>query len=130
MGEDGALGERNGLRPGGIEHKLGINASPTCVMLFEGAHAELVGEPNQGLAHMFTMMNAARLNVGGQGVGIAERAYQQALAYARIERRQGRSAWTGEASAPIFDQPDIRRTLMDDEGQDRGRPRDLPADTR
>ncbi|HEY2662420.1 MAG TPA: acyl-CoA dehydrogenase [Caulobacteraceae bacterium] len=111
VGDDGALGEMNALRPGGIEHKLGINASPTCIMLFEGATAELVGEPNKGLAHMFTMMNAARLNVGAQGVGIAERAYQQALAYA-LERRQGRSAWTGEAPAPIFDHPDVRRTLV------------------
>ncbi len=110
VGDDGALGEPNALRPGGIEHKLGINASPTCIMLFEGAKAELIGEPNQGLAHMFTMMNAARLNVGMEGVGIAERAYQQALAFAQ-ERRQGRSAWTGENSAPIFDQPDVRRML-------------------
>jgi alkylation response protein AidB-like acyl-CoA dehydrogenase len=110
VGDDGALGDPNDLRPGGIEHKLGIHASPTCIMLFEGAHAELVGEPNQGLAHMFTMMNAARLNVGMQGVGIAERAYQQALEFAQ-ERRQGRSAWTGEASAPIFDHPDVRRML-------------------
>jgi alkylation response protein AidB-like acyl-CoA dehydrogenase len=110
VGEDGALGEANALRPGSIEHKLGIHASPTCVMLFEGARAELVGEPNHGLAQMFTMMNAARLNVGMQGVGIAERAYQQALAFA-LERRQGRSAWTGEAGAPIFDHPDVRRML-------------------
>jgi hypothetical protein len=110
VGDDGALGDSNDLRPGGIEHKLGIHASPTCIMLFEGAYAELVGEPNQGLAHMFTMMNAARLNVGMEGVGIAERAYQQALEYAQ-DRRQGRSAWTGEASAPIFDHPDVRRML-------------------
>jgi len=112
IGEDGTLGDPNDLRPGGIEHKLGIHASPTCVMLFEGARAELIGQPNQGLAHMFTMMNSARLNVGMQGVGIAERAYQQALAFA-LERRQGRSVWTGEASAPIFDHPDVRRTLAD-----------------
>ncbi|MDP8916738.1 MAG: acyl-CoA dehydrogenase, partial [Pseudomonadota bacterium] len=110
VGEDGALGGLNALRPGGIEHKLGIHASPTCVMLFEGARAELVGEPNQGLAHMFTMMNAARLGVGVEGVGIAERAYQQARDYA-LERRQGRSAWSGEAGAPIFDHPDVRRML-------------------
>jgi len=112
VGEDGTLGDPNDLRPGGIEHKLGIHASPTCVMLFEGARAELIGQPNQGLAHMFTMMNSARLNVGMQGVGIAERAYQQALAFA-LERRQGRSVWTGEGSAPIFDHPDVRRTLAD-----------------
>jgi alkylation response protein AidB-like acyl-CoA dehydrogenase len=108
--EDGGLAGPNDLRPGSIEHKLGIHASPTCVMLFEGAHAELVGQPNNGLAHMFTMMNAARLSVGVQGVGIAERAYQQALGFAQ-ERRQGRSAWTGEANAPIFDHPDVRRML-------------------
>ncbi len=93
VGEDGALAEANALRPGGIEHKLGIHASPTCTMLFEGARAELVGRENEGLAHMFTMMNAARLNVGMEGVGIAERAYQAALLYAR-ERRQGRSPWS------------------------------------
>jgi len=111
VNEDGTLGEANALRPGGIEHKLGIHASPTCVMLFEGARAELVGQAGKGLAQMFTMMNAARLAVGCEGVGIAERAYQQALSYA-LERRQGRSAWTGEASAPIFDHPDVRRMLV------------------
>jgi alkylation response protein AidB-like acyl-CoA dehydrogenase len=111
VGADGTLGEPNDLRPAGIEHKLGIHASPTCVMAFEGARAELVGVEGQGLAHMFTMMNAARLQVGTQGVAIAERAYQQALAFAH-ERRQGRSAWTGENPAPIFDLPDVRRTLM------------------
>jgi len=111
VGEDGTLGAANTAGPIGIEHKLGIHGSPTCTMQFSGALAELVGEPHQGLAHMFTMMNAARLQVGNQGVAIAERAYQQALAYA-VERRQGRSAWTGEISAPIFDHPDIRRMLM------------------
>jgi alkylation response protein AidB-like acyl-CoA dehydrogenase len=108
---DGKAGEHNALRAASLEHKLGIHASPTCVMLFEGAEAHLIGQPNQGLAHMFTMMNAARLNVGMQGVGIAERAYQQAYAYA-LDRRQSRSVWTGEAPAPIFDHPDIRRRLM------------------
>lgn len=107
---DGTLGDRNAFRPVGIEHKLGIHASPTCVMQYEGATAELVGGPNEGLAHMFTMMNAARVGVGMEGVGIAERAYQHALAYA-LDRRQGRSVWTGEAGAPIFDHPDVRRTL-------------------
>ena len=109
--EDGMLGAANDLRPGGIEHKLGIHGSPTCTMLFEGARAELVGQVGNGLAHMFTMMNSARLNVGMQGVGIAERAYQAALAYA-VDRKQGRSAWTGEHPAPIFDHPDVRRSLM------------------
>lgn len=108
--DDGSLGDRNAFRPVGVEHKLGIHASPTCVMSYEGATAELVGQPNQGLAHMFVMMNAARLAVGVEGVGIAERAYQHALAYA-LERRQGRSVWTGEANAPIFDHPDVRRML-------------------
>lgn len=107
---DGSLGARNAFKPVGIEHKLGIHASPTCVMSYEGATAELVGQPNQGLSHMFVMMNAARLAVGVEGVGIAERAYQHALAYA-ADRRQGRSIWTGEANAPILDHPDVRRTL-------------------
>jgi len=107
---DGTLGDRNGFRPVGIEHKLGIHASPTCVIQYEGATAELVGRPNEGLAHMFTMMNAARVGVGVEGVGIAEMAYQHALVYA-LDRRQGRSIWTGEANAPIFDHPDVRRTL-------------------
>ena len=109
--QDGALGGRNDLRPASIEHKLGIHASPTCVMIYEGARAELVGPPHGGLAAMFVMMNAARLEVGVQGVAIAERAYQQALAYA-LDRRQGRSAWTGESNARIFDHPDVRRALM------------------
>ena len=108
--DDGSLGSRNDFRPVGIEHKLGIHASPTCVMSYEGATATLVGQPNQGLAHMFVMMNAARVAVGVQGVGVAERAYQHALAYA-LERKQGRSVWTGEANAPIFDLPDVRRML-------------------
>jgi alkylation response protein AidB-like acyl-CoA dehydrogenase len=110
VSDDGALGGRNAFRPVGLEHKLGIHASPTCVMAYEGATAELVGELNQGLVHMFTMMNAARLAVGVQGVAIAGRAWAQAFDYAR-ERRQGRSIWTGETSAPIFDHPDVRRML-------------------
>ena len=108
--DDGRLGVANQLRPASLEHKLGIHASPTCVMLYEGAKAELVGELNQGLAHMFVMMNAARVMVGVQGVGVAEAAYQHALAYAR-ERRQGRSPWSQDSSALIFDHPDVRRML-------------------
>ena len=108
--DDGSLGGRNAIRPGSIEHKLGIHASPTCVMLLEGAKAELVGEIGAGLAQMFTMMNAARLQVGAQGVAIAERAYQQALEFAK-ERKQGRSVWTGQNSAAIYDHPDVRKTL-------------------
>ena len=108
---DGSLGERNAVVTGGIEHKLGINASPTCTLLFEGAKAELIGRLNEGVAHMFTMMNAARLQVGVEGVGIAERAYQQALGYAR-DRRQGKSPWSADSTAVIADQPDVRRMLM------------------
>ena len=111
VGDDGAIGEANGLRVGSLEHKLGIHGSPTCVMLYEGAKAELVGELGKGLAHMFTMMNAARLQVGTQGVAIAERAYQQALDFS-LERTQGRSAWTGAYPARLFDHPDIRKTLL------------------
>ncbi len=111
VADDESLGAANALGPTGIEHKLGIRGSPTCTMNFDGASGELIGSPHQGLALMFTMMNSARLQVGTEGVAIAERAFQQALAYAR-ERRQGRSAWTGEVSAPIFDHPDVRRMLM------------------
>lgn len=103
--------ERNSFAPVGLEHKLGIHGSPTCVMQYDNAVAELVGRPNEGLAHMFVMMNAARLAVGVEGVGIAERAYQHALAYA-LERRQGASVWTGERNAPLFDLPDVRRMLV------------------
>ena len=105
--DQGRTGTLNDLRPGSIEHKLGIHGSPTCVMLFEGAQAELVGELNNGIAHMFVMMNAARLQVGVQGVAIAERSFQQALAFAQ-ERKQGRAAWGGET---IYGHPDVRRTL-------------------
>ena len=111
---DGSLGARNDLRCAGIEHKLGIHGSPTCVMVYgdnEGAKAWLVGEENRGLAAMFVMMNAARLAVGTQGVAIGERAYQQALAYAR-ERRQGRGAKGGDGMAPIIEHPDVQRMLM------------------
>jgi alkylation response protein AidB-like acyl-CoA dehydrogenase len=109
--DDGTLGSRNDFRPGSIEHKLGIHGSPTCVMLYEGAKAELVGELGQGLAHMFVMMNAARLQVGVQGVAIAERAFQQALEFSQ-ERKQGRAVWSAENPAPIWGHPDVRRTLM------------------
>ena len=108
---DGSLGQANAVRVGGLEHKLGIHGSPTCVMLFEGAKAELVGGLGQGLPNMFVMMNAARLQVGAQGVAIAERAYQQALAFSQ-DRAQGRSAWTGAYPARLFDHPDVRRSLV------------------
>lgn len=114
---DGSLGEHNDLRCSGIEHKLGIHASPTCSMAFGdkgGAVGWLIGEENRGLACMFTMMNNARLNVALQGVAIAERAYQQALSFAQ-ERRQGVAldAPKGAPMSPIIVHPDIRRMLME-----------------
>ena len=114
-GADGSPGARNDLRCTGLEHKMGIHGSPTASMSFgdsEGAVGWLIGEENKGLACMFTMMNAARLAVALQGVGIGERAFQQALAFA-MERRQGKSArHTGEGMSPIVHHPDIRRMLM------------------
>jgi alkylation response protein AidB-like acyl-CoA dehydrogenase len=109
--ENGKAGARNGVRAASIEHKMGIHASPTCVMLFDGAEAELLGKPNEGLAVMFVMMNAARLQTGMQGVGIGEMAYQRALAYA-LDRKQGRAALSKDYPARIFDHPDVRRSLM------------------
>lgn len=109
---DGRPGDPNDLRCSGLEHKLGIKASPTCTMIYGdngGAVGWLVGEPNRGLACMFTMMNKARLATGLQGVAIAERAYQQALDYAR-QRRQGNAAGYA-APAPIIAHPDVRRML-------------------
>ena len=114
-GVDGSPGARNDLRCTGLEHKMGIHGSPTCSMSFgdnEGAVGWLIGEENKGLACMFTMMNAARLAVALQGVGIGERAFQQALAFA-MERRQGKSArHTGTGMSPIAYHPDVRRMLM------------------
>ncbi len=106
-------GTANDLRCAGIEHKLGLHASPTCTMAFGdagGAVGWLVGEENRGLACMFTMMNRARLATGLQGVAIAERATQQALAYAR-ERKQGRSL-NGAGPCPIVEHPDVQRMLL------------------
>ncbi len=113
---DGSLGARNDVRAHSIEHKLGIHGSPTCTMVYGdqgGATGFLVGEENRGMACMFTMMNQARLAVGLQGVAIAERATQQALAYAR-ERRQGRAAGAaaGSTSSPIIVYPDVKRMLL------------------
>jgi alkylation response protein AidB-like acyl-CoA dehydrogenase len=112
---DGSLGARNDVRAHSVEHKLGIHGSPTCTMIFGdggGATGFLIGEENAGMACMFTMMNRARLAVGLQGVGVAECATQQALAYAR-ERRQGRTAgMNASQSAPIIEHPDVRRMLL------------------
>ncbi len=108
---DGSLGERNAATCASIEHKLGIHASPTAVMVFENAIGYLVGEENKGLTYMFIMMNAARFAVGLEGVSIAERAFQRALAYAK-ERVQGRELVQGTAAVPIIRHPDVRRMLM------------------
>jgi 3-(methylsulfanyl)propanoyl-CoA dehydrogenase len=113
--DDGSLGARNDLRCVSLEHKLGIHAAPTCVMSFgdqEGAIGWLVGEEQGGMQAMFTMMNTARLAVGLEGLALAERAYQGALAYAR-ERVQGRRRSGGtEAPARIIEHPDVRRMLV------------------
>ncbi|HEX5648428.1 MAG TPA: acyl-CoA dehydrogenase [Steroidobacteraceae bacterium] len=110
---DGTLGERNDVYPVSVEHKLGIHASPTCVLSFGdqgGAQGYLVGKENEGLAAMFTMMNYMRLGVGAQGVGLADRAYQAAVQFAR-ERVQGRAP--GEKGrVTIIRHPDVRRTLL------------------
>jgi alkylation response protein AidB-like acyl-CoA dehydrogenase len=108
---DGSPGERNGATCASIEHKLGIHASPTAVMVFENAVGYLVGEENKGLAYMFIMMNAARFAVGLEGVAIAERAFQRALAYAK-ERMQGKDLVEGATTVPIIRHPDVRRMLM------------------
>ncbi|MDI9850234.1 acyl-CoA dehydrogenase [Rhodoblastus sp. 17X3] len=113
VNEDGSLGARNDLVCSSIEHKLGIHGSPTAVMSFGdkgGATGYLVGEANRGLEYMFTMMNHARINVGLQGVAIAERAYQQARDYA-LDRVQGRPIGQS-ANAPIVHHPDVKRMLL------------------
>jgi hypothetical protein len=112
---DGKLGEQNAVRCGALEHKMGIHASATCVMNFDGAEGWLIGEPHKGLMAMFTMMNTARLAVGLQGLGLSDRAYQNALRYAR-ERLQMRSL-TGaknpdKPADPILVHPDVRRMLL------------------
>jgi alkylation response protein AidB-like acyl-CoA dehydrogenase len=107
---DGSLGERNGARCASIEHKLGIHASPTAVMIFDNAVGYLVGEENHGLETMFIMMNAARFGVGLEGVAIGERAFQRALAFSK-ERVQGRDL-AGGKTVPIIRHPDVRRMLM------------------
>jgi alkylation response protein AidB-like acyl-CoA dehydrogenase len=115
VGEDGAIGERNDVQCVSIEHKLGIKASPTAVLQFGdkgGAVGYLVGQENRGLEYMFIMMNAARYAVGVQGIAVADRAYQQAVDYAR-DRVQSRPVdGSMNASAPIIHHPDVKRMLM------------------
>jgi acyl-CoA dehydrogenase len=115
VGKDGSLGARNDIHASGVEHKLGMHASPTCTMTMGdagGAIGYLIGEENKGMACMFTMMNQARLGVGLEGVGIADRAFQQALAYAQ-ERKQGRAVGKkGDGLDAIIVHPDVKRMLM------------------
>ncbi|HYG86063.1 MAG TPA: acyl-CoA dehydrogenase C-terminal domain-containing protein [Azospirillum sp.] len=113
--EDGTPGPRNGVSCGSIEHKMGIKASSTCVMNFDEATGWLVGEPHKGMRAMFVMMNAARLAVGIQGLGLAEVSYQNAAAYAK-ERLQGRSVkgtkCPDKPADPIIVHPDVRKNLL------------------
>jgi len=112
---DGSLGERNDVHCVSIEHKLGIHASPTCVLSYGqngGAIAELVGEENRGLEYMFIMMNAARYSVGLEGIGLSERAYQTALAYARERIQSTEAGVRGGPRVPIVRHPDVRRMLL------------------
>jgi alkylation response protein AidB-like acyl-CoA dehydrogenase len=109
-GPDGGLGARNAMSVGALEHKMGIHAQPTCVMNYDGATGWLVGAPGRGLSAMFTMMNAERLMVGVQGLGIAEAANQKAVAYAR-ERLQG-SGPDSAGPVPIIAHPDVRKMLL------------------
>jgi alkylation response protein AidB-like acyl-CoA dehydrogenase len=115
VNDDGTLGERNGVSCGSLEKKMGIKGSATCVMNYDGAKGWLVGEPHQGLAAMFTMMNYERLGVGLQGVAVAEASYQTAAAYAR-ERLQGRSPagpqGPEKAADSLLVHPDVRRMLL------------------
>jgi acyl-CoA dehydrogenase len=111
---DGSLGARNEVRCLSIEHKLGIHASPTCVLAFgekSGAVAHLVGEPGRGLEYMFVMMNSARLSVGSEGYAMGERAFQHAVQWART-RVQGRPPAAGAAGATIIQHPDVKRMLL------------------
>jgi acyl-CoA dehydrogenase len=108
---DGTPGKRNNVQCASIEHKLGIHASPTAVLVYDNATGYLVGEENHGLGYMFIMMNAARFAVGLEGLAISERAYQQALAYAK-ERVQSRDLTGGNKSVTIINHPDVRRMLM------------------
>lgn len=115
VNEDGSLGPRNDVRCVSIEHKLGIHASPTAVLAFgdhTGAVGWLVGEENHGLDSMFVMMNAARFSVGLEGIGLSERAYQQALAYARMRIQGVETGGTSRDKVTLIQHPDVRRMLL------------------
>lgn len=108
--DEGEAGVANSLSVVSLEHKMGLHGSPTCVMQYDGAKGWLIGSEGGGMAAMFTMMNNARLGVGGQGIGAAEGAFQQALAYA-LERKQGRTP-VPDGSGTIIDHADVRRMLL------------------
>ena len=112
VGDDGSLGERNAVRCQSIEHKLGIKASPTAVLEFEGATGFLIGEENSGLSYMFEMMNSARYAVGLQGISIGERAYQQALSFAKERVQSAPVDGSSRTAVTIVNHPDVRRMLM------------------
>jgi len=110
--DDGSLGDVNNIETVSIEHKLGIHGSPTCVLSYEDSIGYLIGEPHRGMPLMFRMMNIARREVGLEGLGVSDRAYQQALEFAQ-ERRQGRAVGAPKTeSSPIIEHPDVRRMLM------------------
>jgi alkylation response protein AidB-like acyl-CoA dehydrogenase len=111
VNEDGSLGERNGVTTVGVEHKLGIHGSPTCVLAYEDATGYLIGEENMGMRIMFVMMNSARLSVGMQGLAVGERAYQQSLEYAQA-RIQGKAIGVTDRDSAIIEFPDVRRMLL------------------
>ncbi|MEO9461803.1 MAG: acyl-CoA dehydrogenase [Marinomonas sp.] len=115
VADDGTIGAKNDLRPVSLEHKLGINASPTCVMSYgdnDDCIGELVGAENRGLMAMFTMMNNARINVGNQGAQIAERATQQAIQYATDRVQSSRAGAADKSPVAIIEHPDVRRMLL------------------
>ncbi len=112
VNDDGTIGAWNNVETVSIEHKLGIHGSPTCVQAYDDSIGYLIGEPNRGMSYMFAMMNQARREVGLEGLGISDRAYQQAVEYAK-ERTQGRAVGTPKTEvSPIIEHPDVRRMLM------------------
>jgi len=112
VNDDGSLGEHNSLECVSLEHKMGIHASPTAVMSFDGATGYLIGEEQTGMASMFTMMNSARLSVGLEGLAVSERSFQQAAQYATDRVQGGRADLPKGEKAPIIEHPDVRRMLL------------------
>ncbi len=122
VNDDGTIGAWNNVETVSIEHKLGIHGSPTCVQAYDNSIGYLIGEPNRGMSYMFAMMNQARREVGLEGLGISDRAYQQAVEYAK-ERTQGRAVGTPKTEVcPHHRAPGRPPNAHDDEGVQRGRP--------